>query len=430
MNNEDFRHILQVKYPEQQMHMATVTFQITDDCCLNCSYCYQIHKGHKMMTIDIFKKDIDLLFKMYEKNDPNAVINKSVAGLYIQFIGGEPLMNIEVMYEGSKYFLNKCIELDHIWLTNTKFIISTNGLLYFSSKVQKYLIDFRGMIILSLTIDGEKNFHDSCRIDKNGRGSFDKSYAAFSHFSQQSLSQMVLTSTIAPKNLKYLSRNYDFFSKLNCIINTSHPILEYEWTVADATEYYYQLKNIANKILIAGQPENGWFYNDICCPISQNELNHGCGGTGNMITFLPDGNITTCIRFSESTVGTEKAIIIGNTSGFLQTQEQKEAYNKLKVITDRKEVVEEKCYTCPIARGCSRCLAWNYQQNGTINKYSTNICWMHRAFSLINTYYWNNYYINAKLKQRIPIYLPYDIAIQIIGEKELDLLIKLSSIPR
>ena len=47
---------------DELINCPSITFQVTDDCCLNCSYCYQINKGHRMMTKDIGKQGIDLLF--------------------------------------------------------------------------------------------------------------------------------------------------------------------------------------------------------------------------------------------------------------------------------------------------------------------------------------------------------------------------------
>ena len=55
--------------PEAQCR--SITFQVTDDCCLKCSYCYQGHKGHAMMTKETAKAIIDLLFQMYEEDNPD-----------------------------------------------------------------------------------------------------------------------------------------------------------------------------------------------------------------------------------------------------------------------------------------------------------------------------------------------------------------------
>ena len=83
------------------------------------------------MTKEVAKAGIDLLFKMYDENKEDAFINHHTKGLVIEFIGGEPFMNIEVMDYITSYFIDTCIQKDHLWLTNTKFSISSNGMLYF-----------------------------------------------------------------------------------------------------------------------------------------------------------------------------------------------------------------------------------------------------------------------------------------------------------
>jgi sulfatase maturation enzyme AslB (radical SAM superfamily) len=116
-------------------YARNVTFQVTDDCCLKCSYCYQTHKGHRMMTVDTAKNICDLLFELYDKNEPNAVINHETTGIILEFIGGEPFMNVPVIEQAFDYFLNKCYALNHPWLTACRISISSNGLLYFEPDV-------------------------------------------------------------------------------------------------------------------------------------------------------------------------------------------------------------------------------------------------------------------------------------------------------
>ena len=93
----------------------SVTFQVTDDCCMNCSYCYQGHKGHRIMSKEVARKGVDLLFDMYDKND-SPFINHKTKAIILDFIGGEPLMAIDVIDYICTYFVQKCIELDHPWL--------------------------------------------------------------------------------------------------------------------------------------------------------------------------------------------------------------------------------------------------------------------------------------------------------------------------
>jgi hypothetical protein len=87
-----------------------------------------------MMTKDVAKKIIDLLFKMWENNN-DSFINQNTKGLILELIGGEGFLNIEVMDYLCDYFIDECLKRRHPWLLYSKFSISSNGVLYFNSEV-------------------------------------------------------------------------------------------------------------------------------------------------------------------------------------------------------------------------------------------------------------------------------------------------------
>ena len=132
-----------------------------------------------MMTKETAKKIVDLLFKLYDENKEDSVINHHTYGIILDFIGGEPFMNVPVIEYTMEYFLNECFKRDHIWLTNCRASISTNGLLYFEPDTQAFLKKYKDFISLNVTIDGPKEVHDLCRVDYNGNGSFDRAMAAW-----------------------------------------------------------------------------------------------------------------------------------------------------------------------------------------------------------------------------------------------------------
>ena len=133
------------------------------------------------MTKETAHEAVDLLFDMYYADD-NPFINKKTISLIIEFIGGEPLLNMDVVMDTSKYFLDRCIREHHIWALTSKFCISTNGQAYFDPKFQEYLKLFPRKVSLGISIDGPKHIHDSCRVYPDGKGSFDIAYKAFEHY--------------------------------------------------------------------------------------------------------------------------------------------------------------------------------------------------------------------------------------------------------
>ena len=412
------------------VNCRNITFQVTDDCCLKCTYCYQTHKGHAMMSKETGKKIVDLLFKMYDEDKEDTVINKHTYGIILDFIGGEPFMNVEVIEYIMEYFLSQCFERNHIWLTNCRASISTNGLMYFDPQVQSFLNRYKNFISMNVTLDGPKEIHDLCRVDHDGKGSFDRAYAAwedwFHGYKANSIDTKV---TISPENLQAVEKTFDFFLGKGCRSIHANPVFEHKWTIEEAQDYYLILLKLASKLLQYEDAESSLFSIYKGKPLLSTETQNYCGGTGAMLAFDPQGNAYPCLRYMSSSLdGSRKPIIIGNTDGIYNTPEYQQIYEDMNKVTRQSQSTEE-CINCPVASGCAYCSAWNYQETGSYNKRSTNICWMHRAESLANVHYWNTYYIAHKKPDRFPLYLPRDIATKIIPDEEYDRLFLLSTTP-
>ena len=97
---EQFSEKLSRLYPElhqngsdERILSQTVTFQVTDACNLACTYCYQIHKGSRRMKFETAKKMIDMLLSG-EKGMSNYINPQKSPGLIVDFIGGEPLLEV------------------------------------------------------------------------------------------------------------------------------------------------------------------------------------------------------------------------------------------------------------------------------------------------------------------------------------------------
>lgn len=411
---------------DNKANCRNITFQVTDDCCLKCDYCYQINKHHHMMSKEVAQKAIDLLFKLYDENKEDNYINHHTHGIVLDLIGGEPLMNVEVMDFIIQYFIQQCIRREHEWLTNFRANITSNGVLYFNKDFQDFLQKYKGLISLGITIDGPKEIHDACRIDLNGNGSFERAIAAADDWRQRGNEEIATKVTIAPQNLNQLNTIFDFFIKRNYRYIYANPIYEEKWTPEQAKEYYKQLKILADRLLLEKEVYSSLFEEKNFQPLMSTNNNNWCGGTGAMLAFDYNGLAYPCLRYMESSLGTSvKPIIIGTVNGIYDTSETKKTYCDLCSITRRSQSTDE-CWNCQIASGCSWCSAWNYQSLGSFNKRSINICWMHRARALVNVYYWNKRYIQERREKIFPLYLSRNLATQIISDEEYDELIRLT----
>ena len=117
--------------------IKTVTFQVTEDCNLCCTYCYQINKAKNSMSFETAKKFIDLLIEDSYKEDTYFSMEKT-RGIIAEFIGGEPLLEIELIDKITDYFRGRLIELKHPWAPYFRISMISNGVLYFDEKVQNY----------------------------------------------------------------------------------------------------------------------------------------------------------------------------------------------------------------------------------------------------------------------------------------------------
>ena len=404
-----------------------ITFQVTEDCCMACTYCYQHNKSKNKMSFEIAKKFIDdLLANKYE----NINTEKTFTVIF-DFIGGEPLMEIELIEQICEYMINSMIQLKHPWLYLFKINIGSNGILYNTPKVQDFFNKFSGFTSYGVSIDGNKMLHDACRIDLNGNGTYDRAIAAV-HSYQKKYGYIPSTKmTIAPENVAYL---YDAITNLidegyttimlNCIF-------EKGWNNNHANILYNQLKLIANYLI------NNNLYNKIYtrlfdensyCAMDENNNNNWCGGADcENVALDYKGNLYPCIRYMESSLnGNQKPIIVGDIyNGIDNTDFHKSNVQKLNGITRRSQSTDE-CFYCPIAAGCAWCSAYNYEEFGTVNKRATYICCMHKAEALANVYYWNTLYQYLGIDKTFEMHIPKEWALEIIDEEEYNMLYELS----
>lgn len=135
----------------------TITFIVTKDCQLVCKYCYLVGKNpNEKMTLDVAKKAVNkILENSYFFNEERVVWD---------FIGGEPLLEIDLITNIVDYIEMRLEALSHHWKNNYGIRITTNGLLYKSQKVQNFISKYQNILNLSISIDGTKRKQDLNRV--------------------------------------------------------------------------------------------------------------------------------------------------------------------------------------------------------------------------------------------------------------------------
>lgn len=405
ISDRSFNELVDSLYTDdfKNSNCKEITFQVTEDCCLNCSYCYQLHKTKKKMDFSTAKKFIDLLLsdKFERINTSNTI------GLSIHFIGGEPLMEIDLIEQIWNYLITEMIRLNHPWQYYVRGDICSNGIPYFNPKVQDFLKKNHHMFSFSISIDGNKQLHDACRVDFSGNGSYDRAMAAV-HSYRDAFGEMPgIKMTLSPYNIDY---TYDAVVNL---INEGYTqiflncVYEEGWTWKHANTLYAEMKKLADYVIDNNLNETVYislFEEDSFVPCKSEEDNNWCGGVGDVMLALdPDGEYYTCLRYMESSLdGEQPPLSLGSVdTGYLTTDLEKYNYSLLQNITRSSQSTDE-CLNCPVATGCAWCSGLNYQKLGTPNKRLTYICPMHKARALANIYYWNKIYRKYNMDRAFP----------------------------
>ena len=399
-----------------------ITFQITDDCNLCCSYCYQHNKGHHKMPFEIAKKLIDKILTN-DKSINSYVKSENAIGIALEFIGGEPFLEVDLIDKIIDYFIEKCIILHHPWVDRFRVSICSNGVLYFTPKVQEFIKKHQTHLSFTISIDGNKTLHDACRVFPDGTGSYDLAIKAAKHYRKYYDAILSSKMTLSPDNINFVfpalvnlwENDYNFIY-CNCIY-------EKGWTIEHAKILYYELKKVAD-YLLDNHLERIKGTSILNLDLSQQKNisdKNFCGGDGNMLAVDYKGDLYPCLRYMESSIGqSQSPYIIGNVNdGIGYNQQTKDMIAGLDVTYQSQS--PQECLDCPVSSECGWCSALNYQEFGTINKRTTYTCLMHKARVLANYYYQN------KMGGNYPFLINKQDAIDIIGEDETNYLMELAN---
>lgn len=417
-NARQFQNTYPAYYPGKKI--KTVTFIVTHQCNLRCSYCYEGHKSDRRMSLETAKRCVDLLFAEDAKN--SELVNGTEAnGLIIEFIGGEPFLEVDLIDQTMSYFLDQAIALNHRWAARYMINISTNGTLGDDPRIKAFVKKYAGRLSIGVTIDGDKAAHDSCRKDCNGCGSYDRAIKMFREVSGPD-GKRTTKYTIAPGNLRLFAASVRHLAlEEGCDTVNCNCVYESGWTLEHARELYKQLKEVSDMVQQSGTET----YISILDWEAGNHLpdtdtQNWCGGDGRMLSFEVDGTVLPCMRYSTISIPEEEQPLyrIGDIAwGIANRPDDKERLAALRSIT-RQSQSEQRCLDCPINSGCAWCTAYNYQRTGTPDKRVTYICKMHWARVLAQCYHHNSLHLLRPEHEPKKINIPEDWALEIIDRQE------------
>lgn len=370
-----------------------ITFIVTKDCQLACKYCYLVGKNNQgRMTWETAKAAVDYILS-HEKDFPEESV-------IWDFIGGEPLLEIDLIDKLCDYIKFELYRLNHHWFNSYRFSFTTNGINYHTPKVQNLINKNKEHISIAITIDGTKEKHDLNRIwltdDGKERGSYDDVVRNIPLWLEQ-FPKGGTKVTISSADIPFIKDSVLHLYSMGIHEVNINVVFENVWMEGDDAKFENQLLELADAIIDAGYYKDyacSFFNDQIGRPLNEIEDNRNWCGAGKMLAVDATGNFYPCNRFTQFSLRTKEAITIGDIKSGIDM-------NLLRpfLTLDRTTQSPQKCIDCEVASGCAWCQGENYDaaDTDTIYQRSTAICKMHKARVRANNYYWNKLY--RKLEQ-------------------------------
>lgn len=334
--------------------VKAICLHVAHDCNLKCKYCFASQGDYKgkaeLMSLEVGKKALDFLIEA-SKNRKN---------LDVDFFGGEPLMNWEVVKELVKYGR----ELEKENNKNFRFTITTNGVLLDEEKID-FINENMHNVVLSL--DGRKHINDYMRVTNNDKGSYDTILPNFKRLvEKRGQKDYFIRGTFTRYNLDF-AEDVKHYKELGFDITSLEPVvtdpkMDYAIREEDLPTVLSEYEELS-ELYIDWKKENPnfTFYHFVA------DLNQGpcvirkitgCGAGTNYLAVTPKGDLYPCHQFVDDT-----KFKLGDVYEGIQNREIIEEFSKVNVYT------KEECNECWAKFYCSGgCMANAYNTNKDVTK--------------------------------------------------------------
>ncbi len=350
---EDIYEDAILDFKKRQTVVKALCLHIAHDCNLACRYCFaqegEYHGRRALMSYDVGKKALDFLIA----NSGNR------RNLEVDFFGGEPLMNWQVVKDLVAYGR----EQEKIHNKNFRFTLTTNGVL-----LNEEVMEFcnREMANVVLSIDGRPEIHDRMRPFRNGKGSYSLILPKFRKFAEsRGQSRYYVRGTFTRHNL-------DFCEDVLHLADLGFRQISIEPVVAAQNEDYAlreedipyicdQYDRLAREMIRREKAGNGFTFFHFMVDLTGGPCVYkrlsGCGSGTEYLAVTPWGDLYPCHQF----VGREE-FLMGNVDEGVKRADICDQFKNCNVYT------KEKCKKCFARFYCSGgCAANSYQFHATIN---------------------------------------------------------------
>ena len=345
---EDIYRDYIMDFKKRKTVVKALCLHIAHDCNLACKYCFaeegEYHGRRALMSFEVGKKALDFLIA----NSGNR------RNLEVDFFGGEPLMNWQVVKDLVAYGR----EQEKIHDKNFRFTLTTNGILL-NDEVQEFVNKEMGNVVLSL--DGRKEINDMMRPFRGGQGSYDQIVPKFQKMAEsRNQTNYYVRGTFTHYNLDFAKDVLHMadlgFKQISVEPVVAPPEADYAIREEDVPVLCEEYDRLAAEIVRrekAGEHFNFFhFMIDLTGGPCVAKRLSGCGSGTEYLAVTPWGDFYPCHQF----VGQEE-FLMGNVDDGIVREDIRDEF---------KVYAKEKCRDCFARFYCSGgCAAnsWNFHHS-------------------------------------------------------------------
>ena len=332
--------------------IKALCLHVAHTCNLNCEYCFasqgKYHGERALMSFEVGKRALDFLIE-------NSGTRRN---LEVDFFGGEPLMNWDVVKELVSYARVQ----EKIHNKNFRFTLTTNGIL-----IDDDVIDFcnKEMSNVVLSLDGRKEVHDRLRKDYQGRGSYDIIVPKFQEFvKRREGKSYYMRGTFTHNNVDFTNDIFHMadlgFTELSMEPVVCAPEDASALTEADLPVLFEQYEILAKEMIKRKKAGNGFTFYHYMLDLTNGPCIYkrisGCGSGTEYMAVTPSGDLYPCHQF----VGDTKYLLGNIWDGVTN----KDIQNEFKLCN---AYARKECDDCWAKLYCSGgCAANSYHASGKI----------------------------------------------------------------
>lgn len=333
--------------------VKALCLHIAHDCNLACRYCFaeegEYHGRRAMMSYEVGKKALDFLIAN----------SGSRRNLEVDFFGGEPLMNWQVVKDLVAYGR----EQEKLYDKHFRFTVTTNGVLL-NDEIQEFVNKEMDNVVLSL--DGRKEVNDRMRPFRNGTGSYDLIVPKFQRLAEsRNQEKYYIRGTFTRQNLDF-SNDILHFAELGFKQISIEPVVgedtdPYAIQEQDLPQIFEEYDKLAKMMIDREKEGRGFTFFHFMIdleggPCVAKRLS-GCGSGTEYLAVTPWGDLYPCHQF----VGDEE-FLMGNVDEGIVRPQIADSFRTCSVYS------KEECRHCFARFYCSGgCMANSHKFHGSIH---------------------------------------------------------------